>query len=84
MGQNAGKGAHDLSFKGDIERTAVNTACCKLREGPNMSRKGLCCASVEEGPDGAKERDSQGQRLLASLVAAPVVACEHWTANVVT
>ena len=39
---------------------------------PACLRKGLWCASVGEGPHGAKERGTQGQRLLASPAAAPV------------
>ena len=55
-----------MSFKGGVERTAVDTTCCKLREGPWASQKGLWCASVEEGPDGAKERYSRSKDLCLS------------------
>ena len=49
-----------------------------------LLKKWLSCAILEKGLDGAKERDTQDQRVLASPLAAPVVACEHRTANVVT
>ena len=39
VGRDINKGAHELSFKGGIERTAMDGTCYKLREGPYMSQK---------------------------------------------
>ena len=57
VGHNADKGAQELSFKGSIERTAMDATCCKLKRVPACLRNGLCCAGVEEDPHGAKERE---------------------------
>ena len=75
VGLNAGKGAHELSFKGGIETTAVDTTCCKLKEGPRMSQKRPLVCKCGGGPRWWKRREkrgTQGQRLLASAVAAAV------------
>ena len=38
MDRNADKGAHELSFKGGTERTAMDATCCKLRGSPYRSQ----------------------------------------------
>ena len=63
VSRDAGKGAHELSFKGGIERTAVDTTCCKLREGPCMSQKRPLVCKYGGGPRWCKERYSGAKAL---------------------
>lgn len=73
VGRDADKGAHELSFKGGTERTAMDATCCKLKEGPCMSQKRPLVCRRGGGPPRCKgKRGTQGQRLLASAGAAPV------------
>ena len=73
VGRDINKGAHELSFKGGIERTAMDGTCYKLREGPYMSQKRPLVCRCGGGPPHCKgKRGTQGQRLVASPVAAPV------------
>ena len=72
VGRIADKGAQELSVKGSIERTTMDATCCKLKEGPCMSQKRPLVCRCGGGPPGCKgKRGTQGQRLLASPVAAP-------------
>jgi hypothetical protein len=71
VGRDADKGAHELSFKGGIERTVMDATCCKLRQGPYLSQKrSLVCRCGGGLPRCKGKGGTQGQRLMASPVAA--------------